>query len=175
MDDKITLRDMMLGDPLRDITRKERRNLIGVASIGLLVAKAGIIPSKITALGLDFDQADKTTLQFALGLGVAYFLCAFVVYGFADFLAWRFRLLEVIAATAKADAQSDLEPKKSGPEFTEKIVRERLERIFLFQAPFMKKLMPFMAKAVTFGRIILDFVAPTAFGLYACLALFCKL
>jgi hypothetical protein len=40
-------------DPLNEITRKERRNSLIASTLGVLVAKASLVPSKFSALGIE--------------------------------------------------------------------------------------------------------------------------
>lgn len=78
-----------LGDPLGEITRKERRNLLIAGTVGVLVAKAGLVPSKISALGIDLSAPAQDAFVMLVGLVIVYFLCAFIIYGVSDFFAWR--------------------------------------------------------------------------------------
>lgn len=78
-----------LSDPLSDIARKERRNLLIAGTVGILVAEAGIIPTKFSAFGITLSSPAQDTFVLLVGLTVLYFICAFITYGFADFLIWR--------------------------------------------------------------------------------------
>ncbi|QIN83739.1 hypothetical protein GBA63_14680 [Rubrobacter tropicus] len=62
---------------------------MGVSTAGIVVVRTGLIPSEITTLGIRFAQADRASLLTVLALVVLYFLAAFGVYAFSDFLAWR--------------------------------------------------------------------------------------
>jgi hypothetical protein len=78
----------VLRDPLSDVTRKERVYLLGGSIIGIAIVKTGLVPTQITALGIEFDATNQKTFLFLLGLVVLYFLIAFLVYAASDFLAW---------------------------------------------------------------------------------------
>lgn len=78
-----------LKDPLSQVTRAERRMLLGISALSIFVTSTGLIPTKISALGVDFGQSDQRALLLVLALVVAYFLGAFVVYGLTDYLSWR--------------------------------------------------------------------------------------
>jgi hypothetical protein len=78
----------ILGDPLSEVTRGERKTLLLVSAIGIVMERTGLIPTKITTFGIEFSEADRTLLLRLFALVVAYFLVAFVVYGSADALAW---------------------------------------------------------------------------------------
>lgn len=78
-----------LKDPLSQVTRAERRMLLGVSALSIFVTRTGLIPTKISALGVDFEQSDQRALLVVMALVVGYFLGAFLVYGFTDYLSWR--------------------------------------------------------------------------------------
>ena len=78
----------VLRDPLSEVTRKERLYLLGTSMVGIAILRTGLVPTQISALGIEFQRADQQTFLFLLGLVVFYFLVAFVVYATSDFLAW---------------------------------------------------------------------------------------
>jgi hypothetical protein len=86
--------DVLVQDPLGDVTRKERRLLLGVSVLGVALVKTGLVPSKITALGIEFGKTDQRALMTIFGLVTLYFLVAFVIYGASDFIAWRSAFLQ---------------------------------------------------------------------------------
>jgi len=63
--------------------------------VALAVAKVGLVPAKVSALGLDLTPKDQTGFLILLGLITVYFILAFVIYGTSDFLAWRIELSSV--------------------------------------------------------------------------------
>jgi hypothetical protein len=79
----------LLGDPLKDVTRKERRALLGVSVVALLVARTGVLPTKIESIGIDFTIGNKASLLLLLSAIVGYFLVMFLVYAVSDFVAWQ--------------------------------------------------------------------------------------
>lgn len=81
--------DVPLQDPLREVTRKERRALLGVSTAAIAVAKTGLLPTEIVALGVKFSPTDRVGLVFVAALIVLYFMVAFIVYAAVDLLAWR--------------------------------------------------------------------------------------
>lgn len=80
---------LSLQDPLGDVTRQERKMLLRVSIVGVLIAKAGLVPSKISTLGIELNATHQQYFQVILASVVVYFLFAFVLYGFSDFLSWR--------------------------------------------------------------------------------------
>ena len=81
--------EVRVRDPLSEVTRRERTTLLGVSAIGIIIAKSGLVPSKISALGIDFDRADQTAILRMLSGVAVYFLVAFVIYASSDLIAWR--------------------------------------------------------------------------------------
>ncbi|MGZ8379048.1 MAG: hypothetical protein ACXW0Z_17615 [Gemmatirosa sp.] len=97
-----------LADPLTAVTRAERKALLGTSAIGLVVVWTGLVPSKISALGVDFSATDQRALLRALAAIIGYFLVAFLSYSANDIVAWR---------TAFYDAAVGII--KEGPRLTE--------------------------------------------------------
>ena len=79
-----------LADPLSAVTRKERRNLLIAASVSILMAWAGLVPTRIDSLGVTFTASQRAAILLSAVLAVMYFLVAFIVYGSRDRMAWRF-------------------------------------------------------------------------------------
>ena len=80
-----------LGDPLSDIARKERRNLLIASTLGVLVAWAGLVPNNISAFGIELSAPAQDAFVRLVALSVLYFTSAFILYGVSDFLIWRTR------------------------------------------------------------------------------------
>lgn len=79
-----------LQDPLSEVTRKERRMLMSISMLSLLVSKAGFIPNKISALGIDFGQINQQSFIYILAVIIGYFTLSFLLYSTSDFLTWQF-------------------------------------------------------------------------------------
>jgi purine-cytosine permease-like protein len=88
-----------LGDPLSAISRLERRNLLIASTVGLLVGHIGLVPTRISALGLEFDAPAQSAFLVVLALVVAYMASAFTIYATADFFIWRKRYYDYRVAT----------------------------------------------------------------------------
>lgn len=87
--DSLVAPELKVRDPLSDVTRKERRSLLGISGIGLIIVNVGLLPAKINALGIEFDSPNKQTLLRFLALIILYYLIAFVIYAASDFITWR--------------------------------------------------------------------------------------
>ena len=75
----VDYKDWRVSDPLSEVTRKERRLLLGVSVLAFFMVKAGAVPTKISALGIEFQQADQKLFWFVLSVIVAYLTIVFVV------------------------------------------------------------------------------------------------
>ena len=78
----------LLSDPLAEVTRKERRNLLIASVVGIHVGLLGLVPSKLSALGIDFTPPAQQQFVWLVAAVVSYFLVAFAVYASADWFAW---------------------------------------------------------------------------------------
>ena len=78
-----SVQEVMLRDPLEPVTRKERLYLLAVSSVGLFVEYTGLVPTKISALGIEFPKTNQNALLYVLALIILYFLAAFVIYAVA--------------------------------------------------------------------------------------------
>ncbi len=81
--------EISLKDMLSDVTRKERRMLLGISVLSIFVARTGLVPTKISVLGLELAKTDQQTFLWAMAFVVSYFIAAFFLYGLPDFIAWR--------------------------------------------------------------------------------------
>ena len=81
--------DLINYDPLSEVTRKERRSLLGIAMLGLALITIPLVPQKLSALGLEFSDINQKTFVNLYALLLTYYIVAFLVYAFADYIAWR--------------------------------------------------------------------------------------
>lgn len=80
---------VILDDPLREVTRKARRSLLVASVAGILVVSAGVVPQEIAALGVTLSAPDQRNVLWVLIGIITYFIFAFVLYGWTDWLVWR--------------------------------------------------------------------------------------
>lgn len=86
-------------DPLTAETRKERRWLLAASIVSAVFDMSHIAPSKISALGIEFTQSSLPALRFLLIVVVLYFVVAFSIYAFSDFLAWQVAINDAMYAS----------------------------------------------------------------------------
>jgi hypothetical protein len=89
------------GEPLSEATRKERRALMGFSGLAITIRLCDLIPEKISALGVEINGAQQSSLKWVLFALIAYFLVAFIIYGCQDWLVWRDRINEGLSADMK--------------------------------------------------------------------------
>ena len=84
-----SLQKAILSDPLSEETRKERRYLLIASSLGIFMVKTGFIPTKITALGIEFSETDRNSFLNVIAVIIIYFLIAFIFYSLADYWSYK--------------------------------------------------------------------------------------
>jgi hypothetical protein len=87
---------VLLRDPLSKETRAERRTLLAASAIGIIIVKTGLVPSRISALGIEFNQTDQHSLLLATAAVILYFFAAFLIYAGSDLLLWRLTFHESV-------------------------------------------------------------------------------
>lgn len=142
-----------LSDPLGEITRKVRRNLLIAGTVGVLVAEAGLVPSKISALGIDLSAPAQDVFVMLVGLVIVYFLCAFFIYGVSDFFAWGKTYQDYLEAVERV--QSNWSHKKQAQYDLKRTAVGDIAWIYSASKP------------VAFIRIFFEFGLPIIYGLFA--------
>ncbi len=160
-------RDLITYDPLTEVTRRERKALLGVAMLGLALVKVPLVPAKLAAFGIEFSEVNRENFAFMYALVVGYFLIAFVVYAFSDFVAWR--RSEVIRYSAYTHAQQK-DPLLSPPYLRSPLVGESgvpLRPAVSGRSPAYRGLASW-ASAVAASRLraVFEFVLPVVFATY---------
>jgi hypothetical protein len=112
-----SLNDPAIADPLSEVTRGERKALLIASLVGMAIAKGGLIPTQIEALGIDLSQTEVKSLLYITALVLAYLLMGFFLYSSADI---RQRRLKIAASRARArpiiqEAMASYEQKKTEP------------------------------------------------------------
>ena len=105
-----------LSDPLSDIARKERRNLIAASTIGLYVSWTGL-----TTLGIELSLTEQRNFLILLALIILYFAIAFVTYGLADYFIYRERRREYDVGV-EAEILSANPPELTNPDDPDEVV-----------------------------------------------------
>jgi len=150
------------GEVLSKATRAERRILLGVSMLGVAVANTGLIPSKITALGIEFERADQRALLLILVIVVAYFTVAFAVYATTDFLAWRTEHDEALLSHLQHEHGFYRIPDLPHDRPPERVQKQIHRRLWWWGT---------LARKTSYVRAIWEFALPIIVGLYSVCAL----
>lgn len=145
--------DVPLSDPLSEVTRRERKYLLGISVIGLFVSYSGIVPTRIAAFGIDLSASDQKSFLTLLALIILYFLAAFVIYGLADFLTWRKEYQKLMEQGAKEFISWDIPDQDNYDEIYRHIPKANW--IYAW------------AKPTAFIRAAFEFFVPVALAMYA--------
>jgi len=63
--------------------------LLGLSALSIFITKTGAVPTKISALGIEFGNADQQAFLWLLVAVVGYFTATFIAYALSDLVAWR--------------------------------------------------------------------------------------
>ncbi|MFB3884447.1 MAG: hypothetical protein ACE144_04410 [Thermodesulfobacteriota bacterium] len=159
--------EIRIRDPLSDVTRKERRLLLGVSVIGIAIVKIGLVPSRISAFGIDFTPVNQKSLLYLFAVIVIYFLAAFIIYSASDFIAWRLAFRSALGEMFKkriavrkdlfSSSRLDEESRELEKMLNQRFRRERV--VFALSGP------------VSIIRALFEFLLPITAGLYTILSL----
>ena len=88
--DRITDADVV--DPLSEIARKERTNLMIANLLMFVIFQMRLVPVKITFLGIETGKINIGALMVGCVLGVIYFGFSFLLTTRSEYRAWRSRI-----------------------------------------------------------------------------------
>lgn len=152
---------VFLGDPLSEITRKERRNSLLASTLGTAIALMGIVPTKLSALGIDFSAPEQKYFLVLVAIVVVYFLFAFLTYGVADFFVWRQRYQSYLEHCEKSNLNWSYEDQRHYDNLHENI--PRADWLYDFNV------------RVAWSRLGFDFLVPSLGGVFALTLLISKI
>jgi hypothetical protein len=117
----------LLQDALREVTRKERRNLLAVACVGTIIVWSKVDLSTLSVLGckLDLQTIPNNGLLVYLGAVVIYFWIAFFIYSISDLIAWGFAVADTRTKQEEERHQSELEQQQQRDDKAETAKKER--------------------------------------------------
>lgn len=158
----------LLGDPLKEVTRKERRALLAVSVAALAIAKAGLTPIKIESIGIEFSAANKPVLLYIILGVVVYFLIAFAVYAASDFIAWQRSYYELIDRIEDEEAQRQYRAEEEESGMTNVVVDiQPVDRRKLAWRSILRRAIA----PTSVIRAAVEFVVPVALGIFAAASL----
>jgi hypothetical protein len=146
-----------LADPLSAIARAERRNLLLAATLAILIAHVNLVPTRMSALGLEFAPPAQASFLVVTALVVGYFMLAFATYAVADLFVWRKRYYDYLAAMERESKDWTLQDQIEHDE-----VHANLPTIDWYYE---------WSPRVANVRMLFEFVLPLLVGAYAVSAL----
>ncbi len=150
-----------LADPLSAIARVERRNLLLAATLAILIAHVNLVPTRMSALGLEFAPPAQASFLLITALVVGYFIVAFATYAVADLFVWRKRYYDYLAAVERESKDWTLQDQIEHDE-----VHANLPTIDWYYQ---------WSPRVANVRMLFEFVLPLLVGAYAVSALIWRL
>jgi len=162
-----------LRDFLTDTARKERKLLLVTSAVGIAVAQVGLLPLKVSALGVEFSSTDQHAFLVLLALIVGYFFFAFFLYAMADFLAWRNAVVSVrLAIMDDIKSWTDDEfSKKYRDIFPRGSDEEKLLASLIEKEVANETLLLKLSGPAAYSRAVFDFLVPLAVGGYSIFAI----
>ncbi|KJY79289.1 hypothetical protein TW78_00885 [Vibrio coralliilyticus] len=110
-------------DPLSEVTRKVRRNLIATVAVIFLMIYGNLMPTKVDSLGISFTDKDHAVLFTVLFLTLAYWLSSFVIYSSSDFLKWKIALTNIVIKEEEKEVEQYIKRKYGSAHLSEKAER----------------------------------------------------
>lgn len=162
-----------VSDPLSPHTRSVRKSLLISSVAAIFIATTGLIPEKISAMGIEFTQADRGSMLWVLGLVVFFLLVSFAVTAAADFAAWR---MSFSAKAWEEESQGYNNVRKSMMEnrsLTDGDREELAEMERRIGAMWRNdghvdrySILERIVGPISWARILVEFVAPLAAGIF---------
>ena len=147
-------RGLLFVDPLTRGTRRVRQQLLGACAIGLAIGVTGLVPSRISALGVEFSPSDRRAMLFMLAAVIVYLLLAFVIYAWLDWAVWKTGLSVARARTERKRSRYEYEPHD---EALDKLPIEFHRRMWAVSAKYP---MPKATVPLQWARLAFDIILP---------------
>ncbi|MFX1476366.1 MAG: hypothetical protein ACFFCO_12955 [Promethearchaeota archaeon] len=86
-----------LREPITDTTRKIRRELLICSTVGIVIVHAGLVPTRIDALGIELTPSNQAFFRYVIAGVVLYLTATFLIYVTSEIIAWGtlFKALEL--------------------------------------------------------------------------------
>ncbi|RZF83596.1 hypothetical protein EXT46_04700 [Pseudoalteromonas sp. CO325X] len=172
-----------INDPLSDVTRKVRRNVIVTSTVALIMIYVNLLPSKIDSLGIKFDATHQAILLEIIFFTLLYLCISFLVYSISDFLKWKISLTDLVLKEEHATVENFIEEqrvRRSKSELTnasniESLSDDEMEKFKLSEykqklkeeLSARTKLYKGPVTIVSVIRAFIDFLAPVIIAIFA--------
>lgn len=150
-----------LVDPLSEISRKERRMLLGLSMVAILLTYGGALPERITTLGVELSSGNQRVFLLILAIGIFYFLAAFFLYAVSDFIVWRKKIAEERIAQAKEILDDLVFGGQPRDQYEAELLSERNKALAEYEV------WARLTKPMSFTRAFFELVLPMLVGLCA--------
>ncbi|MHC6648204.1 hypothetical protein ACYTPF_16650 [Alteromonas sp. HB246098] len=148
-----------LREPFNETTRKSQRNLLISSILGIIASRVGLIPTKITAFGVDFSLSNIESLIALLSAIILYFLFAFIVYSASEYQA-----LHVLSAAQNIERLDSIANNKV--EYNDELLELKNELNEKFRKSYQATI------PVYASRLILELIAPVIVALFSLFSLY---
>lgn len=81
--------DTRITNALSPETLSAKKHLLIASFLGLMVTKAGLLPNKISALGIEFEKINQQNFICLMTCLLIYFFSTFFIYGCSDYSIWK--------------------------------------------------------------------------------------
>jgi len=164
--------EALLGEFLSEYTIKLRRWLLGLAAVSFYMSTAHMVPTKISALGIEFSAVNQQQFLKVSGYILLYFLCSFLVYALIDLARWVHCLMENRKQYFDGIGQSTLAANSETEPDDSKIERAvRLREQFIEPIEYAQLLSSPLFLALSLLRVALDILLPLGVGVYSLILL----
>jgi Ca2+/Na+ antiporter len=133
--------------------------------LSVFFVKAGILPTKVSALGIELQATEQSAFLSLMALGLFYFTVAFLIYAMSDFIVWRNAVTkEYVAWYSKMMSEIDAAPRGNSNHEVE------IETIRAYER---NRKWSNLTKPVSIARGLFEFALPlfvAAYSIYILLA-----
>jgi hypothetical protein len=147
-----------LREPLNETTRKVRRNLMAASVIGVVFTKVGLVPTKISAFGVEFSSSNQSALMLLLASAIGYFAISFAVYVYSELTAWQLVFTSKKMEDMKSEAVQHETDFLSGKDDDRKF-RYHIRHLY------------FRTKPTFYLRLFVELIIPLVFASYSAYSL----
>jgi hypothetical protein len=149
------------------VTRKERRALLGISVLGVALVKIPLVPEKLSTFGIEFARPNQQAFLTIYAAVVAYFLVAFLIYALTDFIAWRRSRVRRIQEYTRQQVASTVSLGEAGVNMLTEERQRATQRGGECRALSSRGFASFrLAEGTAWFRAIFEFAVPVVFAIY---------
>lgn len=159
--------DLISFDPLSEVTRKERRALLGISVLGVALVKIPLVPEKLSTFGIEFARPNQQAFLTIYAAVVLYFLVAFLIYALTDFIAWRRARVRRLQEYTRQQVASTVSLGEAGVNMLTEERQRAAQRSGDYRALSYRGFASFrLAEGAAWLRAIFEFAVPVVFSIY---------